>query len=342
MASPHLDESVRTFFVPGRVNLIGEHTDYNAGLALPFAIDRGVTVSVRATSSDVVEVRADGYGHWRADEPATDSWSVRALAVLTEIPARSLTLDVTTDLPTGSGLSSSAAYLGALALSLGAPGDLDDVARLVQRCEAASGSRVGLLDPLATLGPLARHALLIDFATGALRDVSVPASLRFTVLDSGVRRELASSQYALRRGQCDAVAAHLGAWPDLDRGDLVRLDDPVLRRRARHVLSENERVRQMMAALEADDVVTVGQLVSASHRSLRDDFEVSTELIDELVRTLESQPGVRGARMIGGGFGGCVLVVHDPDVAPHVAGFTSFEVHATDGAFARLGRPRRA
>ena len=327
-------------FVPGRVNLIGEHTDYNGGLALPFAVNLGVTASRTTHPGGGVTIDSDGFGSWRDDDATDAEWSRRAASVVALLGATSTTVHLRSSLPEGAGLSSSAAFLGALALALDAPGSLIDVATMVRDCEAAPHHSVGLLDPLATLGARDGHALLIDFHTLHYEDVAVPTTLNFTVVYSGEPRSLASSAYAQRRSECDQAAQYFGGWDQSSVDSWKDVPDGVVRRRARHVLSENQRVRELVTALRASDAQTVGSIVSASHRSLRDDFDVSTTGIDALVTHLEQQSGVHGARIIGGGFGGCVLVVHDAHQSVDVGGHTSWRVRPSPGAFELLGRAR--
>jgi galactokinase len=329
-----------TWFVPGRVNLIGEHTDYNDGLALAIAIDLGVTATVARISGAVSFVHSNEYGVWRSDEPASAPWQRQASAVLAAIPTESVSVTISSDLPVGAGLSSSAAYLGALALALGASGDLLAVARLLQRCESDAGSDVGLLDQLTTLGARSHHALFLDFAASSYRDVWVPTSMGLTVVHSGTNRSLGETRYVERRRESAEAARQLGGWSVANRGDVQRIGDRVLRARARHVVSENERVLEMVRALANDDPQHVGSIVSESHESLRDDFDVSTAILDDLAEELCAQSSVFGARMLGGGFGGCVLAIHDPVRPPDVGGRRSWRVQPSSGAVERLGRSR--
>jgi galactokinase len=327
-------------FVPGRANLIGEHTDYNGGLALAVALELGVRASVRELPGPDVEIVAEGYGTWRSDRAPEDEWSRQGAAVIAALGATSSSVRVTSTLPAGVGLSSSAAYVGALLLALGADGSLRELAELVRACEAVAGHEVGLLDPLSTLGARAACGLLIDFATLEVTDVALPDSLGLTAVHSGLARSLAASQYAQRRAECSEAARLLGGWSDASDASAGALADPVLARRASHVVGENRRVREVVDALGARDVAEVGRLVSTSHASLRDLFEVSLPAIDRLVEALIVQPGVYGARLVGGGFGGCVLVVHDPSRPPSAPGHAAWSLRAGDGALARLGRAR--
>jgi galactokinase len=290
--------AVRTFRAPGRVNLIGEHTDYAGGLVLPAAIDRAVTVTgepaevIRLRSGRdprPVEVRADGGG-------SATGWGRYVAAVAAELdalgrPPVGFAGRVASDLPSGSGLASSAALEVAVACALCGtaefavePLELADACRRAE--ERAVGVPCGVMDQAASLLGRAGHALLLDCSTLEHRHVPIPAELALVVIHSGVERTLASSAYAQRRAEVEA-------------GD---------ERRLRHVRSENERVLAVADALEADDRPALGRLFRAGHESLRDDFEVSTPELDLLV-DLAYDEGVVGARLTGAGFGGAILAL---------------------------------
>jgi galactokinase len=332
-------------YSPGRVNLIGEHTDYNGGLALPFAIGSGVTVSATRTGGDRVEVHA-------ADLQERDSFSAAsperaygwrayvrgALAVLAKSGVRpgGASIEISGDLPHGIGLSSSAALSVALCLALtelsGAPTpEPVEVARLCQAIEQIwLGAQTGLLDQLASLHGRAGEGTLIDFQD--LSVTQVPLALdghRVVILNSGPRDPGAIAAYNQRRQQCEAAASRVGA--ESLRGalfqDLHMLPD-VLARRARHVIGENGRVLEAVDALKRGDLAGLGGLLDASHASLRDNFEVSTPAVESAVRRLR-QAGALGARLMGAGFGGSVIGLLPPDATlPDGA----LEVRACDGA----------
>jgi len=305
---------------PGRVNLIGDHTDYLDGLVLPMAIDRGTTVTGERTGDAVVLTSADepepAVVPLDVDDPAaaTPGWARYVAGVVAEVrPPVGFVGMVTTDLPIGGGLSSSAALEVAVALALGADGPPLDLARTCQRAEQrASGVPSGIMDQLASAAGVDGHALLIDCRDLTVEPVPLPPGAEVVVVDSGQARTLVGSAYAERRAQAEAATAVIGPLREATGADLDRLDDPLARRRARHVVTENERVRQFAAALAAGHLTGAGALMVASHASLRDDYEVSTPVLDALVERLLAVPGVYGARLTGAGFGGCVVALTDP------------------------------
>ena len=332
---------------PGRVNLIGEHTDYNGGLALPFAIDRGVTVTAEPLDGDRVEAEASDLGEHDtfalADPQRAEGWRgfVRGtVAELTAagVPLAPARLTIEGDVPQGSGLSSSAALETALCLALlevaGAEEpDRVELAKLCSRVENDwVGAETGLLDQLASLLGAEGQALRIDFATLAVE--RIPLDLQgwelFTV-DSGATHSIAESGYNERRAECRAAADALGVehLSAADPEAAERLGG-VEGRRARHVLSENRRVDATVAALRAGDLDAVGRLLDESHASLRDDFEASVPEVEATVERLKAA-GAAGARMMGGGFGGAVLALF-PTGGVRPAGATA----AVPGPAARL------
>jgi galactokinase len=321
-----------TAFAPGRVNLIGEHTDYNGGLSLPFAIERGVTVEATAIDGDEIEVLARDPGEqdrFPTSRPAwTGGWRAYVRGVAAELqadglPVRSARLEISSTLEQGAGLSSSAALEVATALALLALTEAENVdpLRLAALCSRAEndwvGAPTGLLDQIASLAGKPDRALRIDF-----RDLSVePVLLRLrgwtlVTVDSGERHSNASGGYAERRAECAAACERLGiaTLSEADPGAVSKLPEP-LRSRARHVLDENDRVEQAVAALERDDLPAVGRLLDASHASLRDLYAASTPAVERTADRLRAR-GAAGARMVGGGFGGHVLALFPPDVAP--------------------------
>ena len=310
---------------PGRVNLIGDHTDYTGGLALPMAIDLGTTV-FGDRGGDIVHLRsalesAAAEVPIDIDAPAEvqPSWARYVAGVVAEMrPLRGFRGHVNTTLPVGGGLSSSAALEVAVALALGASAD-DPVAlaELCQRAEhRAVGVPCGIMDQLTVTAGVPGHALLIDCHERSFEPVPIPDEVSVLVFDSGEVRSLMSSAYAERRAQCEAAEALIGPLRSAQLEDVDKIDDDVLRRRARHVISENQRVRDFADALRWGDYETAGVHLYASHESLRDDFEVSTPILDNLVRALRETPGVYGARLTGAGFGGCVVAIAEPGAVP--------------------------
>jgi galactokinase len=312
---------------PGRVNLIGEHTDYNAGLALPFAIGRGVTATAERLAGDTVEVEALDLGERDAFPLArperVPGWRAFARGLVAELrPETGMRLCVSGDLPRGAGLSSSAALSTALALAIvaleGREVERLELARLCSRVENEwVGASTGLLDQLAALFCRDGHALRIDFQSLELRQVSLElGGWALATLDSGAAHDNASSGYNERRRECERACDQLGVeWLRHASGDdAARLPDP-LRRRALHVIEENARVDTAVAALECRDLPELGRLLDASHASLRDLYEVSTPEVEAAVDAMK-RAGAAGARLIGGGFGGSVLGLFPPDAAP--------------------------
>jgi galactokinase len=312
---------------PGRVNLIGEHTDYSEGLCLPMAIDRGATVRVRPLGTATVRARSvqmHGTVTVAVDHPdvdAVDGWGrfvAGAVAVLGAGGHRvaGADLEIDSDVPAGAGLSSSSALAVALVLALLGPDDpirSDRVAlaRLALAAEvAATGVPGGLLDQMTSLSGVAGHALMLDCRTLAVTPVPLPAAAAFLVVHSGVARRLAGSAYAERRAACERAAARLGV-PTLRDATLAAVgDDPI----ARHVVSENARVRRVAEALAAGDLASAGAVMLEGHASLRDDFAVSTPELDALVERFVRH-GAFGARLTGAGFGGCVVGLVDAGAA---------------------------
>ena len=318
-------------FGPGRVNLIGEHTDYNLGLALPFAIERGITVTAAAAVGRTIETEAVDLGEadvFALDDPKRVSgWRAFVRGAAAELSRAGIDLPgarlrIVADLPRGAGLSSSAALEVALALALialaGVPEpDRTALAKLCSRVENEwVGARTGLLDQLASLHGQSGHCLRIDFRTLEIR--AVPLELdghRLITLDSGSPHVNAASGYNLRRAECSQACELLGVSSLREATlDMVeKLPEP-LNRRARHVVRSNVRVDETVEALRARDFAAVGRLLDESHASLRDDYEVSTPELEAAVRRCKDA-GALGARLIGGGFGGHVLGVLPPDAA---------------------------
>ena len=307
---------------PGRVNLIGDHTDYTGGLVCPMAIDRATTVrlvpggpTVELVSSDDPEPARIALGIGPGKAPLVEpAWARYVAGVVSVVrPALGGRGTVDSEVPVGAGLSSSAALEVAVALALGLRGTALELAHACQRAEhVATGLPTGIMDQLASAAGVAGHALLIDCTTLEVTPIAVPAEADVVVVDSGERRALVSSAYTERRNQCEAAARLIGPLRTASRADVDRIDDDLLRRRARHVVTENARVVAFATALAVGDLTAAGRLMNESHASLRDDFEVSTAALDDLVDRLSKTEGVYGARLTGAGFGGCVVALARP------------------------------
>jgi galactokinase len=347
-----------TAFAPGRVNLIGEHTDYNDGLALPFAIDQGVTVTATRTDAPGISVFAADLGaHDRFDlrTPARASgWRAFARGIVSELSAAGCglvgaRLEISGSVPRGSGLSSSAALEVALALALLAvadapsPGRLE-LARMCSRVENDwVGAQTGLLDQIASLYGEADRALRVDFRSLEIRPVALQLDgWSLVTLDSGQRHAHARDSgagndgepgYNQRRRECARACEllEIETLRDATADMADRLPDP-LADRVRHVIGENERVDETVAALRDGDLERVGELLNASHTSLRDRYAVSTPAVEEAVDRLR-RAGAAGARITGGGFGGHVLGLLPPAAEPPEGA-----VAVTPGAGARVVR----
>jgi galactokinase len=311
---------VRTARAPGRVTLIGEHTDYNAGLSLPRAIDLTTQATFLPTPGTfLVGLTSDRYPEpWEIPLGPSSPTSPQSVLATALVRLSNLTsggsINVTSTLPVGAGLSSSAAFSVALLLALGSPPIPRTIATLCQAAEATAGSHVGLLDPLAMMEAQAGHAVCIDFATLESHQVAIPEEAAFVVVHCGTARQLSASPYATRRAECELAANHIGRpLGRCDMSDLSAVPEPVLRRRARHVITECGRVREVERLLGWRNLAGVGAVMTDGHRSQAEDFKVSIPVVDELVEHLIGLPGVHGARMTGGGFGGCVIALCEPD-----------------------------
>jgi len=314
---------------PGRVNLLGEHTDYNDGFVLPVAIAQRTRVRMQPNGSRYFSLYSDQLAQrvrFSLDAAPAEHFAtyvygclVLAQALADDLPG--LDIEVHSDVPIGVGLSSSAALevacLRCLRELLGL--QLDDVAlaQLAQRAEIEfAGVRCGIMDQMASSLAGTDRALLIDTRTLERRDVPLPADCTVVVLDSGVPRTLAGSGYNERRAQCESAASLLGVKSLRDVQVIAQLSslNPLLHQRARHVFTENARV--LAAAAKGVNAVEFGRLMNESHVSLRDDYQVSTPELDQLVALLQSHEAVYGARLTGAGFGGaCVALCRTADVA---------------------------
>ena len=309
---------------PGRVNLIGDHTDYTGGLVFPMAINRHTVIDARFTDDSSVSLKS-------ADEPdaanfilpITDipslqpQWARYIAAVASECKAtRGITGTVTTDIPIGSGLSSSAALEVAAALALGFNGSQQDLAKLAQRAEhVATGVPTGIMDQLCIASAQENHAMLIDCSTLEIVHSPIPQECKI-VVQFIAHRTLQGSEYANRVHQCNAAESIIGPLRSATIDMLEQITDAIIFKRARHVIRENLRVREFAQALASHELQHAGKLMNEGHRSLALDFDTSTPAMDKAVEEIQKIPGVYGARMTGGGFGGCVVALcsHDADV----------------------------
>lgn len=327
---------------PGRVNLIGEHTDYNGGFVMPAAIgyetrasaalreDRIVRVESQAAgesiSFDLRDVRAERRGNW------TDyARGIVAELLAAKVPVRGADVRIVTTLPLGGGLSSSASFDVALALALLSAAQFSleraEIARLSQRADAAYvGVRSGIMDQFAVLFGKAGHVLLLDTRSLEYRYYPLPPKARLVICNTMVKHALASGAYNERRSQCERALERLQRWfpsardlRDIPVDGLQQHENDlprVLYRRARHVITENERVLDAAQSLDGGDARGLGELMNASHESLRADYEVSCAELDTMVAIARACDGVYGARMTGGGFGGCTVNLVDAACVP--------------------------
>jgi galactokinase len=319
---------------PGRVNLIGDHTDYNEGFVLPMAIDRAAWIALRprddarvtaysldfkqSIAFDITDEERHG-GGWH-EYMRGIAWALRHSGTVSA-PVRGWDGVVAGDVPLGAGLSSSAALELATARAFagvsGLPWHPAEMARLAQRAENDwVGVNCGIMDQLISAAGEQDHALLIDCRSLQTRAVPLPGDASVVVLDTATRRGLVDSAYNERRAQCEAAARFFGvrALRDVDLATFSARSgglDPVTRRRAQHVVTENARTLAAAVALEGGDLRTVGALMNESHASLRDAFEVSRPELDAMVAVARDQPGCFGARMTGAGFGGCAVALVD-------------------------------
>lgn len=326
----------RHVVAPGRVNLIGDHTDYTGGSVMPMAIDRYTEITgvvggdrVHLTSRDEAQL-VDLPLHIDRPQDATPAWAKYVAGVVAEMLQPSgFHGEVTTSIPIGAGLSSSAALEVAVALALGFDGPALDLAQLCRRAEnRATGLPSGIMDQLTVAAGVAGHALLIDCADLTVTPIALPADVE-VVVQFIQRRRLVGSPYADRVAECAAAERAIGPLRQATLEQARLIDEPVVRARAMHVVGENQRVVQFAKALTAGQLAEAGRLMLASHASLRHLYQTSTPAMDAAVDELLNTPGVHGARMTGGGFGGCVVALAEPGAISN-----GWVVHAVDGASA--------
>ena len=339
-------EATHAAFAPGRVNLIGEHTDYNDGFVLPMAIDRWTAIALRPHADEQVvlhslDMGASGSFSLRELSPGkVEGWLCYAHGVAGALDEAGVALRgwegvVASDVPMGAGLSSSASFELAVARAFSALGKvaLDGaiLARICQRAENRwAGVNCGIMDQLASACGHEGHALLMDCRSLEIRPAPLDARVKIVVLDTAKKRGLVDSAYNERRAQCAAAAKACGVefLRDVTEANLEKHRaalDELSYRRARHVILENARTLEAFAAMTRGDLVALGALMNQSHASLRDDFEVSCGELDVMVECARDEPGCLGARMTGAGFGGCAVALVETDA---VEAFAANVTHA--------------
>jgi len=315
----------RLFRAPGRVNLIGEHTDYTGGLVMPTAIHFSTWVAAGRREDRTIRAVSEGFPgalEFSLDQTPNrqGNWTDYVAGVAATLEAaghrlRGANLLISGEVPVGSGLSSSGAVEVATALALLKNSDLFmepmQVALLCQRAENEFvGMRCGIMDQFISCFGRENHALMLDCRSLTYRAVRLPSEASLVICNTMVKHELVSTEYNRRREDCEAAARIIGPLRDLTMETFERRasDLPELvRKRSRHVVSENARVLQAAASLEQDDITAFGRYMDESHRSLRDDYEVSCRELDIMTALAGKLPGVYGSRMTGGGFGGCTI-----------------------------------
>ena len=339
MSQTLINSSTRTFRAPGRVNLIGEHTDYNDGFVMPAAIDLSVFVGVSPREDRKLYIHSENFNdeiEFDLDDPnpaARSHWSDYAVGVAVMLERaghrlRGAQLRIRGDVPLGSGLSSSAAVEVATACALTANSaltiDRRELALLCQKAENEFvGARVGIMDQFTSLFGQAHGALLLDCRSLEFSLLPLPDTVNLVICNTMVKHALASSAYNERRAQCEAGVRHLAQFlPNVKALRDVTIEQleefgsdlpEVVYRRCRHVITENARVLAAAEALKQHDLTRFGELMAESHRSLRDDYEVSSRELDVMVELARKVEGVYGARMTGGGFGGSTVNLVDID-----------------------------
>jgi galactokinase len=320
---------------PGRVNLIGEHTDYNDGFVLPMAIDRAVWLALRPRSDREVHVHSLDYEEtavFRLDHlfKESDHWIEYLKGVAWALQAGHYPLQgwegvMAGDVPKGAGLSSSAALeLAAARAFIAVIGQLWDATHIARLCQRAEnewvGVNCGIMDQMISAAGREGHALLIDCRTLETKAVPLPEGTAVVILDTTTRRGLVDSAYNERREQCEQAARFFGVpyLRDVSITDFLANEEqlePLIRQRARHVITENIRVLSAVSAMQNGDASMLGTLMKSSHLSLRDDFEVSNHELNAMVELAQTQPGCYGARMTGAGFGGCAVALVEASTA---------------------------
>jgi galactokinase len=350
---------VSTGSAHGRVNLIGEHTDYNGGFVMPVAIPQRVRVELRPRDDRLVHVTSTEvdagavHEHEVGHERRTGTWADHVQGVTHVLSregllTRGFEARVSSDLPMGAGLGSSGALAVALLRALrdafGIAIDDVTVARYAQRGEhEIVGARSGIMDQMAASLAREGEALFLDCRSLEFERIPLPDQVELIVVHSGVEHEHRTGAYNERRQQCEDAARALGVpqLRDVSAAELARVEQlpEPLRRRARHVVTEDDRVLNAIRALRDRDLDRLGALLDASHRSLRDDYEVSTPEVDLLVELVREQPGIRGARITGGGFGGSIVAIADAGSVQHAGATAVAEYEQRTGLDARILLP---
>jgi galactokinase len=315
---------------PGRVNLIGEHTDYNDGFVLPMAIDRAIWIAVRPRMDRFVRIHSVDFEAEAVfsldDLKKEQGWAEYLKGVANVLQAEGCKLSgwdgvMMGDVPRGSGLSSSAAVEMATARVFASVSNLKwdaaYMARIGQRAENQwVGVNCGIMDQMASAACKEGHALFLDCRSLEIQHVPLPDHIAVVVMDTSTRRGLVDSAYNERRSQCEEAARFFGvkALRDVSLDEFEKRKSglrEVVMRRARHIITDDQRVLDAMQAMQANDLVRLGNILNAGHISLRDDFEVTNEALNQIVEAAQMQSSCYGARMTGGGFGGCAIALVD-------------------------------
>ncbi|MFG6488136.1 galactokinase [Roseateles sp. BYS78W] len=353
-------EAQRLSRAPARVNLIGEHTDYNEGFAMPCAIDRDTVVAAAPRDDDVVEVLAcdigESLGRFRvgdaADVSGSPQWLRYVQGMVAVLKAQGLAvggaqLAIAGNVPQGAGLSSSASLEMAVGQALAALNGWQLAPKAMalagQKAENVyAGCQCGVLDQMSSALGVDGHALLLDCRSLDVQPIPLPEGTAVLVIDSKIQRGLVDSEYNLRRQQCEAAAAGLGvkALRDVDDALWSRRGgelDLVVRRRARHIISDSRRCELMAVAMARGDLREMGRLMRESHWSMRDDFEITVPAIDALAARVQDVIGdAGGARMTGGGFGGCVIALAPVGLVDEVRSAVAMDYRSPDGREAEV------
>ncbi|MFN6991557.1 MAG: galactokinase [Fervidobacterium sp.] len=314
-----------TVYSPGRANLIGEHTDYNDGFILPFAIKKYVKIEIEPAKRFTIFSEQAKKGIEFEEPYKTNSWADYVIGMIVKLREHGykvspFSMKINSDLPMGAGLSSSAALeVGAgyaIAQLMNYNIQREELARIAHECEVEFvGVRCGIMDQYAVALSRENHALFIDTLTREYKyipfNLSREDETRLYLIDSGVKHELGSSEYNKRRHECEEALKVMkkNTFREVSLDDVEKISDFILKKRAIHVVTENERVLKTLSALEDDNIVLVGKYLYESHYSLRDNYEVSCDEIDFIISQLEEYSNVLGARIIGAGFGGSIIVL---------------------------------